>query len=222
MREFREYRPPKEFYSLADTAETIIIDYGMGNLRSVEKALEAVGGRPLISGDPDKIRKAERLILPGVGAFGDAMDNLRRKGLDDAIREATVVAGKPLLGLCLGLQLLFDESEEFGRHEGLKLIPGRVRKFDDPGLRVPHVGWNQIEHVQFNPLLKDIPEGSYFYFVHSYFVEPDKPEHILSQTEYGHLFCSIACRDKVWGAQFHPEKSQDKGRRLLRNFLAIQ
>jgi glutamine amidotransferase len=205
---------------LADLSETVIVDYGMGNLRSVEKAVEAVGGRPLISGDPEVIRQAERLILPGVGAFGDAMENLRRQRMEDAIREA-VNAGKPLLGLCLGLQLLFTESEEFGRHEGLNLIPGKVRKFQDAGLRVPHVGWNQIEGNQPNPLLQGIPEGSYFYFVHSYYVEPDRPEDALRWTSYGHRFCSIACRGKVWGAQFHPEKSQDAGKKLLRNFLNI-
>jgi imidazole glycerol-phosphate synthase subunit HisH len=207
---------------LADPYTTIIIDYGMGNLRSVEKAVEAVGGRSLISGDPEFIRKSgERLILPGVGAFGDAMTNLRHSGLDAAIIDA-VGARKPLLGLCLGLQLLFTESEEFGRHQGLNLIPGKVRKFDDPSLRVPHVGWNQIEGLQPNPLLEDIPEGSYFYFVHSFYVEPDLPSDVLRWTLYGRCFCSIACRDKVWGAQFHPEKSQDSGKQLLRNFLAIR
>jgi glutamine amidotransferase len=205
---------------LADLLETVIVDYGMGNLRSVEKAVEAVGGRPLISGDPAVVRQAERLILPGVGAFGDAMENLRRQQMEDAIREA-VNSGKPLLGLCLGLQLLFSESEEFGRHRGLNLIPGKVRKFQDPGLRVPHVGWNQIEGNQPDPLLQGIPENSYFYFVHSYYVEPDRPEDVLRWTSYGHRFCSIACRGKVWGAQFHPEKSQDAGKKLLRNFLEI-
>jgi glutamine amidotransferase len=205
---------------LADFLNTVIIDYGMGNLRSVEKAVEAVGGRPLISGNPETVRQAERLILPGVGAFGDAMENLRRDGMDRAIRDA-VSAGKPLLGLCLGLQLLFTESDEFGTHEGLNLIPGKVRKFQDPGLRVPHVGWNQIEGSQPNSLLKGIPEGSYFYFVHSFFVEPDRTEDILRWTEYGRRFCSIAYRGKVWGAQFHPEKSQDSGKRLLQNFLEI-
>jgi glutamine amidotransferase len=205
---------------VADIFETIIIDYGMGNLRSVEKALEAVGGRPVISGDPEAVRRAQRLILPGVGAFGDAMRNLRQNGLDQAILQA-VRAGKPLLGLCLGLQLLFTQSEEFGTHEGLNLIPGRVRKLDEPGLHVPHVGWNQIEGAQPNDLLKDVPEGSYFYFVHSFYVEPERPEDALRWTRYGRRFCSIACRDKVWGAQFHPEKSQDVGKRLLSNFLAI-
>lgn len=205
---------------MAGKFETLIIDYGMGNLRSVEKALEAVGGRPAISGDPEAILRADRLVLPGVGAFGDAMRNLRRSGLDGAIREA-VQAGKPLLGLCLGLQLLFTRSEEFGLHAGLNLIPGNVRKLDEPGLRVPHVGWNQIEGNRPNPLLENIPEGSYFYFVHSFYVEPEQAEDALRWTHYGRRFCSIACRNKVWGAQCHPEKSQDVGKRLLRNFLAI-
>ncbi|MBN1567523.1 MAG: imidazole glycerol phosphate synthase subunit HisH [Acidobacteria bacterium] len=193
----------------------------MGNLRSVEKALEAVGGRPAIRQDPDAIRAAERLILPGVGAFGDAMNNLRQSGLDEAICGA-VREGKPLLGLCLGLQLLFTQSEEFGSHAGLNLIPGRVLKFNEPGLRVPHVGWNQIEGARPNPLLMSIPEGSYFYFVHSFYVEPEDCEDVLCWTSYGRRFCSIACRKNVWGAQFHPEKSQDVGKRLLRNFLSIQ
>jgi glutamine amidotransferase len=205
---------------LADAFQTVIIDYGMGNLRSVEKAVEAVGGRALISADPRDIRNAQRLILPGVGAFGDAMGNLRRNGLDHALCEA-VNAGKPLLGLCLGLQLMFTESEEFGVHEGLNLIPGRVLKFKDPGLRVPHVGWNQIEGFRQDPLLQDIPEGSYFYFVHSYFVEPEMPEDVLCWTDYGRRFCSIARRGRIWGAQFHPEKSQEAGKRLLRNFMSI-
>jgi len=205
---------------LAEIAEAIIIDYGMGNLRSVEKAVAAVGGIPVISSNPRIVRAGKRLILPGVGAFGDAMENLRRAGLDRAIREA-VDSGTPLLGLCLGLQLMFTRSEEFGSHQGLNLIPGRVLKFSDPGLRVPHVGWNQIEGANENPLLRNIPEGSYFYFVHSFYVEPDSPEYVLRRTEYGHMFCSIAHRENVWGAQFHPEKSQDSGKQLLRNFLGF-
>jgi glutamine amidotransferase len=200
--------------------ETVIVDYGMGNLRSVEKALENVGGRPVISGESEKVRGADRLILPGVGAFGDAMKNLKQKGLDAAIRQA-VQGGAPLLGLCLGLQLLFTRSEEFGIHEGLDLIPGAVLKIAEPGLRVPHVGWNQIEGNRPNPLLDGIAEGSYFYFVHSFYVLPDNPADVLRWTSYGLRFCSIACRGKVWGAQFHPEKSQEAGKRLLRNFLTI-
>lgn len=205
---------------MADRNETVIIDYGMGNLRSVEKAVEAAGGRPIIAGNPDAVRKAAKLILPGVGAFGDAMENLRQGGLDSAIRDA-VSAGKPLLGLCLGLQLLFTQSEEFGNHEGLDLIPGKVLRFRDPGLRVPHVGWNQIEGTRANSLLEGISEGTYFYFVHSYYVEPEKPEDVLRWTTYGRRFCSIACRGNVWGAQFHPEKSQNAGKKLFRNFLAL-
>src|SRR5262249_17906714 len=143
-------------------------------------------------------------ILPGVGAFGDAIQNLRRDGLDATLRDA-VASGTPLLGLCLGLELLFSESEEFGRHEGLGLIPGRVRRFDGPGLRVPHVGWNQVMELQADPLLEGVPEGNYFYFVHSYYVEPDRSEDALAWTAYGRLFCSIARRGNVWGAQFHPE-----------------
>jgi glutamine amidotransferase len=200
--------------------DVTIVDYGMGNLRSVEKAIAAVGGRPCISRDPEKVRISERLILPGVGAFGDAMRNLAAGGLDAAIHEATS-GGTPLLGLCLGLQLLFDRSEEFGRHRGLNLIPGSVRKFNGNGLRVPHVGWNQVEEVVDDPLLSGIPDGTYFYFVHSYLVEPESPAHAIGWTDYGGRFCSIARQRNVWGAQFHPEKSQDAGKRLLRNFLDI-
>ena len=198
---------------------TTIIDYGMGNLRSVEKAIAAIGGQPRISADPEVVRTSERLILPGVGAFGDAMENLRRSGLDRATLQA-VDGGTPLLGLCLGLELLFTESDEFGHHKGLNLIPGRVRRFEGADLRVPHVGWNQIESLRQDPLLEGISEGTYFYFVHSFFVEPEGP-YALSLTNYGHPFCSIARRQSVWGAQFHPEKSQEAGKRLLRNFLKI-
>lgn len=205
---------------MQDAVETVIVDYGMGNLRSVEKALESIDDHPLISGDPGTVRNARRLVLPGVGAFGDAMENLKRQGLDTAVRDA-VQKGTPLLGLCLGLQLLFTQSEEFGTHDGLNLIPGVVLKIDEPGLRVPHIGWNQIEGDSPNALLEGIPGGSYFYFVHSFYVKPDRQEDILRWTSYGRRFCSIACRGKVWGAQFHPEKSQDVGKRLLRNFLSI-
>ncbi len=148
------------------------------------------------------------------------MVNLKASGLDQAIRDATE-NGTPLLGLCLGLQLLFSESEEFGCHKGLGLIPGRVRRLDAPGLRVPHVGWNQVEDVWQDPLMQHIPDGSYFYFLHSYFVEPEAEADVLSRTDYGLRFCSIARRGRVWGAQFHPEKSQASGRCLLRNFLLM-
>jgi glutamine amidotransferase len=200
--------------------DTVIIDYGMGNLRSVEKALLVVGGDPLVSGDAAIIRRAKRLVLPGVGAFGDAMENLRRANIDRAILEAAQ-SGTPILGLCLGLQLLFSESEEFGRHEGLNLIAGKVRRLEPPGLRVPHVGWNQIEINRMDPLLDATADGSYFYFVHSFYVEPETPSYVLCWTDYGGRFCSVARRDNVWGAQFHPEKSQESGKQLLRNFLNL-
>jgi glutamine amidotransferase len=206
---------------VATLTPAVIIDYGMGNLRSVEKAITSLGGSARISGDPDVVRRAECLILPGVGAFGDAMVNLKRSGLDSALREA-VEKGKPLLGLCLGLELLFSESEEFGRHQGLALIPGSVKKFQEPDLRVPHVGWNQIESIRPDPLLQNLHEGTYFYFVHSYYVEPENPAHVLAWTQYGHRFCSIAGFKNVWGAQFHPEKSQGAGKQLLRNFLEFR
>jgi glutamine amidotransferase len=202
------------------SSKTVIIDYGMGNLRSVENALVSAGGDPLISADPDVVCDAGRLILPGVGAFGDAMENLRRGGMDAAICDA-VAAGTPLLGLCLGLQLLFTSSEEFGIHEGLNLIPGRVRKFEIPGFRVPHIGWNQLEDIRLSPLLEGVPDGSYFYFVHSFYVDPVDQADVLCLTDYGRRFCSVAGRGKVFGAQFHPEKSQDNGKKLLRNFLSI-
>ena len=205
----------------ATLTPAVIIDYGMGNLRSVEKAITSLGGSAQISGEPDVVRRAECLILPGVGAFGDAMVNLRRSGLDAAIREA-VEEGKPLLGLCLGLELLFSESEEFGRHQGLALIPGSVKRFQEPSLRVPHVGWNQIESIRPDPLLQNLHEGTYFYFVHSYYVEPESPAHVLAWTQYGRRFCSIAGSKNVWGAQFHPEKSQGAGKQLLRNFLEFR
>ncbi len=199
---------------------TVIIDYGMGNLRSVEKAIEACGASAEVSSDPEVVRRAKKLILPGVGAFGDAIANLRRTALDRAIVDSAG-AGTPLLGLCLGLQLLFGESEEFGQHDGLGLIPGKVRRLRGQKLHVPHVGWNQVEGIRPDPLLAQIPEGSYFYFVHSYYVEPEAQEDALCWTEYGLRFCSVARRGNVWGAQFHPEKSQAAGRRLLGNFLAI-
>jgi glutamine amidotransferase len=206
---------------MPECGTTVIVDYGMGNLRSVEKAVAAVGGHPLMSGDPEVVRRAPRLILPGVGAFGDAMNNLGSQGLLEALLEA-VESGSPLLGLCLGLQLLFEESEEFGRHRGLGIIPGGVHRFTAPGLHVPHVGWNQVQDVKPDPLLEGVPEGAYFYFVHSYYVEPAESDDRLASTEYGRRFCSIARRGRVWGAQFHPEKSQAMGKRLLSNFLRIR
>ena len=205
---------------MAEKRVATIVDYGMGNLRSVERALTVAGAAAQISRDPKVVRNSRMLILPGVGAFGDAMENLKASGLDNAIL-AAVGDGVPMLGLCLGLQLLFMESEEFGRHKGLGLIPGMVRRLDAPGLRVPHVGWNQVEDCRPDSLMTRIPDGSYFYFLHSFYVEPEADADILCRTEYGLRFCSVARRGQVWGAQFHPEKSQEAGRQLLRNFLSV-
>ncbi|MFA5881961.1 MAG: imidazole glycerol phosphate synthase subunit HisH [Eubacteriales bacterium] len=193
-----------------------VIDYGMGNLRSVQKGFEKVGFAAEITADPNTVRKADKVVLPGVGAFGDAMTNLRDAGMIEVIRE-TVKAGKPFLGICLGLQLMFDTSEEGGFHQGLGIFPGRVRLLP-PGLKVPHMGWNQIEIQKADPILKGIPEGSAFYFVHSFYVDPADPKVTTTLTEYGIRFTSIASSENVFGIQFHPEKSSSLGLHILKNF----
>jgi len=193
-----------------------IIDYGMGNLRSVQKGFEKVGFRAEIVRDPDVVRQAEKVVLPGVGAFRDAMQNLRDTGMVAAINDV-VAAGKPFLGICLGLQLMFTTSEEGGIYEGLNIFPGRVRLLP-PGLKVPHMGWNRIELQKPCPILNDIPDGSAFYFVHSYYVDPDDPEVATTLTDYGLKFTSVASRGNVFGIQFHPEKSSAMGLRILKNF----
>lgn len=193
-----------------------IIDYGMGNLRSVQKGFEKVGYEALVTSDPEQVIKADKVVLPGVGAFGDAMINLRKADMIEAIEE-TVKSGKPFLGICLGLHLMFETSEEFGLHEGLKIFPGHVKRLP-PGLKCPHMGWNQIEIQKEDPILKDIPEGSAFYFVHSYYVEPFNPGVSTTLTEYGIKFTSIASLGNVFGIQFHPEKSSIMGLRILKNF----
>lgn len=197
-----------------------IIDYGVGNLRNVEKALEAVGQRALVTGDPGAIREADRLVLPGVGAFGECARRLREAGLDQLVMEAAE-QNKPVLGLCVGLQLMFDEGHEFGIHKGLGLMHGRVVRFPESGLHVPQIGWNQIEDVRKHPLMEGLSEGTYFYFVHSYHVETEEQEIVLAETDYGIRYPSICARGSVCGAQFHPEKSQDAGLRLLRNFAVM-
>lgn len=196
-----------------------IADYGVGNLRSVQKALERVGAEAVVSGDPAALDDALGVVLPGVGAFGDGMDNLRKRGLVEPVLRQ-VEDGKPFLGICLGMQLLFDESEEMGRHRGLGLLPGRVVRFPDNGLKVPHIGWNQLQ-VRPNPLLAQIADGAYAYFVHSFYPVPDEPGDVLATTEYGLEFASVVGRGLIWGAQFHPEKSQEIGLRLLANFAGL-
>lgn len=197
-----------------------IVDYGMGNLRSVSKAFEAVGHCALVTRDPAAIKNASHVVLPGVGAFGDCMANLERFDLVEPIR-STIQSGKPFLGICLGLQLLFSESEEFGVHKGLNLIPGKVKKFVlDPALKVPHMGWNQVQVQRSCPLFDEIPNGSDWYFVHSYFVEPADLDVTATTTTYGVSFVSTVWKDNVVACQFHPEKSQSVGLRLLKNFGA--
>jgi imidazole glycerol-phosphate synthase subunit HisH len=197
----------------------VIVDYGVGNLRSVQKALERVGAEAVVSGDPGSLDAARGVILPGVGAFGDGMAQLRARGLVEPVLRQVEV-GKPLLGICLGMQLLFEESEEMGRHTGLGLLPGRVVRFAEGDLKVPHIGWNQLQ-VRQDPLLAGFANGSYAYFVHSYYVAPAEAEDVLATTEYGLQFAAVVGRDQVWGAQFHPEKSQEVGLRLLQNFAGL-
>lgn len=197
-----------------------IINYGVGNLRSVEKALEAVGESALVTSDAGAIREAERLVLPGVGAFGECARRLRQSGLDELVVEAAE-GGKPLLGLCVGLQLMFDEGHEFGVHEGLGLMRGRVVRFPQSGPRVPQIGWNQIENPKTHPLLTGLEDGTYFYFVHSYHVEAGNSEDVLAVTDYGIRYPSVCARGSVCGVQFHPEKSQAAGLQLLKNFAAL-
>lgn len=194
-----------------------IIDYGVGNLRSVEKAFAAVDAKVEVTSDKDLLMKAKALVLPGVGAFGEAIDCLRSKGFDQIILSAAKM-GKPILGVCLGYQLLFEESEEFGLHKGLGLLPGRVVRFPKNDLHVPHVGWNQVHKQREHPILDNIASDSFFYFVHSFYVEPSVNTDVIGLTSYGVNFCAIAARDNVMGVQFHPEKSQQAGLTLLKNF----
>lgn len=209
-----------------------IIDYGMGNLRSVEKAFASVGHHAVVTRDRRVIDDASHVVLPGVGAFADCMANVTRYGLIDPIRQA-IGKGKPFLGICLGLQLLFTQSEEFGVHQGLGIISGAVTRFSfgdytatdrSPGtkdaLKVPHIGWNAIVLKREAPLFKGIESGAQVYFVHSYYVQPSDPSVISTVTEYGHTFVSSVWRDNIIACQFHPEKSQSVGLRMIRNFGA--
>jgi glutamine amidotransferase len=196
-----------------------IIDYGVGNLRSVEKAFEATGCRAIVTGEESELRRAEKLILPGVGAFRACMDALERRGLDALVRER-VADGTPVLGVCVGMQMLFEESEEFGRAKGLGFLRGSVRRFS-ADLLVPQVGWNQIEKRAAHPLVDGIEDGAFFYFVHSFFCDAADPSDVVCATEYGTRYASIVARGNVSGVQFHPEKSQAAGLRLLHNFATL-
>jgi imidazole glycerol-phosphate synthase subunit HisH len=197
-----------------------VIDYGMGNRRSVEKAFEHVGAQPLISGDPDELRAADGLALPGVGAFPLAMRNLKQQGLDELIRER-VGEGVPLLGICLGMQLLFESSEELEPTEGLGLISGGVTALDAGGLRVPHIGWNEVRFEHPSALTVGLPSrGCAFYHVHSFAARPADGADVVGTTEYGERFATIVERGKVFGVQFHPEKSSLDGLQMLGEFVA--
>jgi glutamine amidotransferase len=197
-----------------------IIDYGMGNLRSVHKAFEAVEHQAVVTRDVATIQNASHVVLPGVGAFGDCMANLERYRLIEPIR-SSIQSGKPFLGICLGLQVLFSESEEFGLHKGLGIIPGKVKRFRvEPTLKVPHMGWNQVNFQRACPLYDGIADGAHWYFVHSYFVDPEDQEMVATTTPYGSSFVSSIWRENLIACQFHPEKSQTVGLRLIRNFGA--
>lgn len=194
-----------------------ILDYGMGNLRSVEKAFLKVGHEAKVVSSPGAVEDAAAVVLPGVGAFRDCMRNLAESGLDTAVVKS-IEKGKPFLGICLGLQLLFTESEEFGASTGLDIYRGKVVRFPSDGLKVPHMGWNGIKISRRPPMLENIPDGTYFYFVHSYYVVPDDASITAAQTEYGKVFTSMIWKDNVCATQFHPEKSQTAGLEFLRAF----
>jgi glutamine amidotransferase len=195
-----------------------IADYGIGNLGSVTKAFRHAGAETVLSGDPEVLRGADALVLPGDGAFAATLEEVTRRGLVPVVREAAA-AGKPVLGICIGMQLFFEESEEHGLHRGLGLLPGRVRRFDE-GLAVPHMGWNRLRRRQAHPLLEGVEDGAHVYFVHSYYC--DAPEDVtIATSDYGRDFAAVAGRGSVLGVQFHPEKSQGVGLRMVANFVRM-
>ena len=203
---------------MTKVARVAIIDYGVGNLRSVEKAFAAMGCNAVVTSDDSVLRSADRLVLPGVGAFAACMRELSARGFDELVRER-VQEGTPLLGVCVGMQMLFEESEEFGETFGLGLLKGRVRRFP-ADLVVPQVGWNQVRQSGIHPLLADIQDNAFFYFVHSYSCEADDRAVVIGETDYGAPYPSIVARENICGVQFHPEKSQSVGLRLLANFAS--
>jgi glutamine amidotransferase len=197
-----------------------IVDYGMGNRRSVEKALARVGAHARITSQRDDLRAADGLVVPGVGAFPEAMRRLRGQGLDELVRER-LVAGTPVLGICLGMQLLFERSSEHEGAEGLGLLPGAVEPLDATGLRLPHIGWSEVRWARPSPLTEGLPEASAFYHVHTLAPRPARSEDVLGTSDYGGPFASAVAREPLFGVQFHPEKSSQHGLRLLGNFAAI-
>lgn len=198
---------------------TAVLDYGAGNLASVLRGLKVADLNPFITREPREILAADAVVLPGVGAFARAMDNLREVGLVPVIKEVAA-RGTPFLGICLGMQLLFEESEEHGLHQGLGLLPGRVRRFP-PGFKIPHMGWNSLDSLQGTGVLKGIAPGSYVYFVHSYYVTDYEKSQLAASTNYGVEFPSVVCFNNIVGIQFHPEKSSAVGLKILSNFREL-
>lgn len=209
---------------MAATPDVAVVDYGAGNVRSVAKALERSGSRVRVTGEASAVRAADAVVLPGAGAFADAMASLEARGLDEAVRES-VASGTPYLGLCVGLQLLFEESDEHGRSAGFGLLRGRVERFPDRDadgalLRVPHMGWNEVRFDARHPVLEGLPERDVFYFVHGYRAVPVDARDTVGRSGYGGEFAAAVARENMFAVQFHPEKSQDSGRRLLDRFVA--
>jgi glutamine amidotransferase len=198
----------------------VIINYGLGNLHSVHKAVVNVGGAALVTDNPREIMAADKVILPGVGAFADGMKGLESRGLVPVIQNIAA-QGRPLLGICLGMQLLFEGSEEQGYYEGLGLLAGKVVLFQHPGVKVPQIGWNQVQVSKPSDLMSGINEGDFFYFNHGYYCIPEDPNDVLTMTDYGVLFASSVERDAIFGVQFHPEKSQQRGLKILKNFVEM-
>ena len=197
-----------------------VIDYGSGNLRSVEKGFHKAGFDVKVTNRPEDVQKAEAIVLPGVGAFRDCMQELTNLGMTD-IRVDAIKKGTPYLGICLGMQILFGESEEFGSTKGLDIFKGKVVKFRSDELKIPQMGWNQLNIKKPGPLFNEIPDKSYYYFVHSYYVVPEDEEVISTTTDYGVEFTSSVCKDNIYAVQFHPEKSQALGLQMLKNFGEI-
>ena len=203
---------------MADRLSVAVVDYDAGNTLSVTRALEKVGAKVALTPDPERVLAADAVVLPGVGAFGDCMRKLRERGMDEACREA-FRRGKPFLGVCVALQVVFEGSEESPGVEGIGLMPGRVVRFGGDGLKVPHIGWNELSLVRTHPVLDGL-DGEAFYFVHSYYPEPEEVGDLIGETDYGVRFCSAAGRENLVAVQFHPEKSSKSGLRLYENFLS--
>ncbi len=197
----------------------VIIDYNVGNLNNLKNALAYSGVKSKLVSNADEVKKADRILLPGVGAFKPAMNHLKHSGMLEALHEK-VLSGTPMLGVCVGAQLLMDNSEEDGIHEGLGWIQGEVKRFSHK-LKIPQIGWNSVKQQKKNVLFKDVSDEMYFYFVHSYHLEAINSDHVLGTTNYGYDFTSVVSKDNLWGVQFHPEKSQNAGLQLLKNFCTL-